>query len=313
MPEIRPLAAGDLREAQRIVRVAFGTFLGAPDPNNFWTDFDYVYGRFGAEHTAAFAADHDGRLAGSSFATRWGSVGVFGPISIRPELWNAGLAHPLVAAACDAFDGWGVRHAGLCTFPHSTKHVWLYQKFGFFPRFLTSIMAMPAGEAAMPPAALRYSTLSAGERAAAEAATLAVTDLLYDGLDLGAEIRTCTARNLGDTLLLRDGESRLAGFAVCHWGPASEAEAGCLFVKFGAVSPGPGAERRFAALLDGCAALAREIGMPSVVAGVCTAREEAYRQMLAYGFRSQVQVVAMHRPNEPGYSRAGLYVLDDWR
>ena len=31
------------------------------------------------------------------------------------------------------------------------------------------------------------------------------------------------------------------------------------------------------------------------------------------GFKTQLQGVTMHRPNEPGYSRAGLFVLDDWR
>jgi hypothetical protein len=66
----RPLVEHDLPEAQRIVRRAFGTFLGAPDLDTFWTDFDYVYGRFGAEHTVAFAADADGALAGVNFATR---------------------------------------------------------------------------------------------------------------------------------------------------------------------------------------------------------------------------------------------------
>ena len=55
MTTIRALAQADLPEARRIVRVAFGTFLGAPDPEQFWCDLDYVYGRFGAEHTAAFA------------------------------------------------------------------------------------------------------------------------------------------------------------------------------------------------------------------------------------------------------------------
>ena len=58
MAEVRPLTESDLSGAQRIVRRAFGTFLGAPDLDNFWTDFDYVYGRHGAEHTASFAADH---------------------------------------------------------------------------------------------------------------------------------------------------------------------------------------------------------------------------------------------------------------
>src|SRR5215472_1758170 len=75
MAKIRSLAERDLSEAQRIVRRAFGTFMGVPDLDNFWTDFDYVYGRFGAEHTASFAADQDGALAGVNFATNWGSAG----------------------------------------------------------------------------------------------------------------------------------------------------------------------------------------------------------------------------------------------
>ena len=107
--------------------------------------------------------------------------------------------------------------------------------------------------------------------------------------------------------------SRLAGFAICHWGPASEAGADCCFVKFGAVQPGPRAEQRFAGLLDACGELAVAAGMPKVLAGVNLAREEAYRQMVARGFRTEISGVTMHRPNEPGYSRPGVYVLDDWR
>jgi GNAT superfamily N-acetyltransferase len=310
----RPLTERDLPEAQSIVRRAFGTFLGAPDLDTFWTDFDYVYGRFGAEHTVAFAADADGALADLNFATRWGSVGFFGPIATRPDLWNRGIAQPLVQAASDAFDTWGVSHAGLCAFPHSTKHVWLYQKFGFYPRFLTPVMAapVPPGPSLRPPLA-RYSELSVDERAEAEQASRALTDAIHEGLDLRAEIRTVAARDLGDTLLLRDGASGLAGFAICHSGPASEAGKDCLFVKFGAARSGAGAEARFASLLDGCAALARAVGMTDVLAGVNTGREEAYRLMLSRGFRARMHVVTMHRPNEPGYNRPGCFVLDDWR
>jgi GNAT superfamily N-acetyltransferase len=308
----RPLAEPDLPQAQRIVRVAFGTFLGAPDPENFWTDFDYVYGRFACEHTVSFAADDDnGVLAGVNFATRWGSVGFFGPIATRPDLWNRGLAQPLVKAVSDTFEAWGVSHAGLCTFPHSTKHVHLYAKFGFHPRFLTPIMMAPARPAgATARGWSRYSALPEGQRREAESAAGALTDELYPGLDLGAEIRTNAARHHGDTLLLWEGDSRLAGFAICHWGPASEASADLLFVKFGAVR---GGEARFARLLEACTELASEAGMANVLAGVNTAREEAYRLMVRWGFRPEMHVVTMHRPNAAGYSRAGIFALDDWR
>jgi GNAT superfamily N-acetyltransferase len=312
MADVRQLTEPDLPEAQRLIRLAFGTFLGAPEPETFWADRDYAYGRFGAEHTAAFAAEEAGALVGSNFVTRWGSVGFFGPLTVRPDLWNSGVGQRLVGAACDVFAAWGVRHAGLCTFADSAKHVWTYGKFGFHPRFLTAIMAAPAQAGSGQPGS-RYAELPPGQRQQAETAIRELTEQLYDGLDLGGEIRTVLARGLGDTVLLWEGDSRLAGFAVCHWGPASEAGEGCCFVKFGAVRPGLGAEQRFAALLEACGDVAVAAGMPSVLAGVNLAREEAYRHMLARGFRTQVQAVTMHRPNEPGYSRPGLFVLDDWR
>jgi GNAT superfamily N-acetyltransferase len=262
---IRALAEADLPEAQRILRIAFGTFLGAPDPEQFWSDLNYVYGRFGAEHSAAFAAENDeDALVGSNFATRCGSVGFFGPLTTRPDLWDGGIGQRLVAAACDQLDAWGIRHAGLFTFAQSAKHVGLYGKFGFHPRFLTAIMAAPAGEQAMTSAVLRYSALPEGQWEEAGDACRELTEQIYPGLDLGGEIRTVAARALGDTALLCDQDSRLASFAVCHWGPASEAAEGCCFAKFAAVRPGPGAEERLGALLDACAALAREAKMPNV-------------------------------------------------
>ncbi len=48
-------------------------------------------------------------------------------------------------------------------------------------------------------------------------------------------------------------------------------------------------------------------------AGVSLARDDAYRAMRGAGFRTQLQGVCMHRPNEPGYHRAGVFVIDDWR
>jgi GNAT superfamily N-acetyltransferase len=241
MTIIHALTEADLPEARRIVRVAFGTFLGAPDPGQFWSDLDYVSGRFGAEHTAAFAAENDeGVLVGSNFATRWGSVGFFGPLTTRPDFWDGGIGQRLVAAAYYQLDAWGVRHAGLFTFAQSAKHVGLYGKLGFHPRFLTAIMTVPASTHTMTSVASRYSALPEGERQEAEDACRELTEELYPGLDLRGEIRTVAARALGDTALLWDQESRLAGFAVCHWGPASEAGEGCCYVKFGAVRRGAG-------------------------------------------------------------------------
>jgi hypothetical protein len=137
---IRPLQEGDLDAADRVMRIAFGTFLVAPDPMTVFGDMDYVRSRFAAEPSWAFAAELDGEVVGSNFATRWGSFGFFGPVTVRVDLWDRGIAGRLMQPIMDLFDQWQVRQAGLFTFPQSPKHIGLYQKFGFWPQYLTPLM-----------------------------------------------------------------------------------------------------------------------------------------------------------------------------
>jgi hypothetical protein len=157
-----------------------------------------------------------------------------------------------------------------------------------------------------------YSQLPEGERGECLRACRELTDAIYDGLDLEREIRAADAQRLGDTVLLRD-DAGLGGFAICHCGPGTEAGSGACYVKFGAVKPGPAAQSLFDRLLDACEALAATRGLTSLVAGVNTARHEAYRRMIARGFRADFQGVVMQRPNEPGYNRPEVYLIDDWR
>ena len=311
---VRPLAEKDLPEAERIFRTAFGTFLGAPDPATFWSDRDLVRGRFRATHTAGFAAELGGELVGTNFATRWGSVGFFGPLTVRPDLWEHKIGQHLVQAATECLDRWGTRHAGLFTFAQSAKHVGLYQKFGFWPRSLTAVMARQANAAQWQAEWVRYSTLTDPQRKTCIDSCRALTNAVYEGLDVGPEIETVQGQGLGDTVVVRDETgSNPVAFAICHYGPRSEAGAGACFVKFAAIRPSSTPARDFDRLLDACSALAAARGLPMLVAGVNMARHEAYRQMLDRGFRTELQGVTMHRPNEPGYSRQGAYVLDDWR
>jgi len=309
---IRPLRESDLPAADRICRLAFGTFLGLPDPLAFMGDADFVRTRWAADPTAGLGAELDGELVGSNFAARWGSVGFFGPLTVRPDLWDRGIARKLVEATMAIFDRWGVRHAGLFTFAHSPKHLALYQKFGFWPRFLTPVMSRPVQPAESVASPSTFSKLPESQRADGLRACRELTDALYDGLDLEREIRAVDAQGLGDTVMLSD-PAGLAGFAVCHCGPGSEAGSGVCYVKFGAVRPGSAAPTAFDRLLAACEAFAAARGLTRLVAGVNTGRSEAYRQMIARGFRTEMQGVAMQRPNEPGYNRPEVYLLDDWR
>ena len=311
-PAVSALNEKDLPEAERIFRVAFGTFLGAPDPELFWTDRDYVYGRQRAPHVASFGATLNGKIVGSNFATKWGSVGFFGPITVRPDLQERGIAKALLAKTMEQFDAWGTRHVGLFTFPQSAKHVSLYQKYGFYARFLTAIMSSPVAPRQSTTGWSRFGELNVAQQNEALLSCQGIADTLYPGLDLTEEVRATHTQGLGDTVLL-EGPSGIAAFAVCHYGPRSEAGAGACFIKFAAVRAGASSEQDYLRLLDACETLALAVRMPNLLAGANMARHEAYRHLVARGFRTEIQGVTMHRHNDPGYCRPGVYIIDDWR
>ena len=111
-----------------------------PNRLDFMGDRTLMAPRWRSSHVKVIAAREDGRLIGSNVVTRWGSFGFFGPLTVLPEYWDRGVAKRLLEATMTIFDRWGLRHTGLFTFPHSPKHVGLYQKFGYWPRYLTAIM-----------------------------------------------------------------------------------------------------------------------------------------------------------------------------
>ena len=114
--KVRALREPDLPVATRIMQQAFGAFLGAADPARFMADRNYVQSRWRADPSAALAAVIDGEVVGSNLATRWGSVGYFGPLTVAPDHWDRGVASRLLEPTLGLFTAWNVTHAGLFTF-----------------------------------------------------------------------------------------------------------------------------------------------------------------------------------------------------
>jgi GNAT superfamily N-acetyltransferase len=310
--KIGPLEQSDLEEADRIVRLAFGTFLGLPNPLDFMGDRTFMAPRWRSPHVKAIAAREGSRLIGSNLVTRWGSFGFFGPLTILPEYWNRGVAKQLLATTMKVYDGWGLRHTGLFTFAQSAKHVGLYQSFGYWPRYLTAIMNFtPQAEAQRTPAPVLLSTLKKSQREQAIQACAKLTDKIDRGLDLTDEIRAALAQHTGDVVLTYT-RSTLDAFAVCLHGPGSEGGEKICYVKFGAARGGAGAGERFDRLLDACEAFASS-RRAAIEAGVNAAREDAYRRMRSRGYQVAIQGVAMQRPHADGFNRPDAYVIDDWR
>ena len=307
--QVGPLKQSELEEAGRIVRRAFGAFLGLPESVEFMDDRDLVTPRWHSPHVKVLAAREGGRLIGSNIVTRWGSFGFFGPLTVLPEYWDRGVAKRLLASTMPIFERWGVRHTGLFTFAQSPKHVALYQKFGYWPRYLTAVMThTPAGAGVAPV------LLSAGKKAQREQVIEACRKLTHKidrGLDLTGEIRAVLAQRTGDVVLTYTG-TVLDGFAVCQNGPGSEGGEKVCYIKFAAARGGSGAGERLDKLLAACESFASSRGV-SVEAGVNLAREHAYECMRARGYRVAMQGVAMQRPHIEGFCRADAHVLDDWR
>jgi GNAT superfamily N-acetyltransferase len=310
---IGPLRHGDLDAADRVTRLAFGTFLGMPDPLQFMGDTSFIHTRWKADPEAAFCAKMDNEVIGSVFASNWGSVGFFGPLTIHPKLWDQGIAQYLMVPVMECFKTWGSRHLGLFTFAQSTKHVSLYQKFGFYPRFLTAAMSKSVRRRSE---SISWSCLSNAGTAEAESLlkqAYELTDSIFEGLDLTREIQSVSLQNLGETLFLWD-EGNLVGMAVCHCGPGTEAGGGNCYIKFGAIAPRSkaGAGRQFEKLLIACEQLAWEKALTKIEGGINTARRKAYKLMLANGFKTDMQGVIMQQP-DAGYNREDVFLIDDWR
>jgi GNAT superfamily N-acetyltransferase len=310
------LKQNELEEANRIVRLAFGTFLGLPNPLDFMGDRTFMAPRWHSTHVKVIAAREGGRLIGSNIATRWGSFGFFGPLTVLPEYWDRGVAQRLLEATMTIFESWGLRHSGLFTFPQSAKHVGLYQKFGYWPRYLTAIMtrtpeANPAPQVKRADSPTLLSGLNKSQREQAILACGKLTHKIEKRLDLTGEIRAVLAQRTSEVVLtMRRGV--LDGFAVCVNGAGSEGGEKTCYIKFAAARAGAGAGERFDELLDACDTFAASRGV-DIEAGVNLAREDAYRRMCSHGYRVAMQGVAMQRPHAVGFNRPDAHVIDDWR
>ena len=279
--KVGPLKKSELKEADCIFRVAFGTFMGLPNPMEFMGDRDFLISRWHAPHVKTLAARHNGRLIGTNQITRW----------------DRGVAQLLLDATMKVFDKQGLKRTGLFTFAHSAKHVGLYQKFGYWPGYLTALMThTPNAEGPHQtdaPGSVHLSALNKSRREEAVAGCAKLTAGIRRGLDLGEEIRSVLRQKTGEVVLIYT-RNALDGFAICLHGAGSEGGTHTCYVKFAAARSGAGA------------------GV-SLEAGMNMAREDAYRRMRAHGFKAFAQGVSMQRPHAPGHNRGDVYVIDDWR
>jgi GNAT superfamily N-acetyltransferase len=287
---IRRLEESELTEANRILRMAFGTFLKVEDSEALFPGRDPVSCRWRADPASAIAAEHVGKLIGTNFVSGWGTFGFFGPITVLPEYWDRKVAQLLLEQTMTVFDDWGISHRGLLTFPDSPKHIHLYEKYGFRAGHLIPVLSKDVA----PQTGVEYtrlSTLSEQDRWRAIDACSELTNEIFEGLNLKKEIRAVLDQKLGEICLIYGG----------------------CYVKFGAVRPSGKESSHFATLLRACEAVAAEQRLGLLSVGTNMARWKAYSQLTGLGFRTVFTGVAMENHPERSYNRPEFYVIDDWR
>lgn len=307
---IRAMRESDVAAADRLFRLAFGTWFQVPDPTQFRGNAGLLDLRLRNYPDGGVVAEADGALIGLSFASCWGSLGVLGPVAVHPDHWRHGIARKLLPPTLEIFQRWGCRLAGLFTFPNSATHLRLYQDFGFWPRHLTPVVAKPVAADASDGGAL--SLAAARDRKSLIASCGELTNAVFPGLDLGREIAGLLDARLGDVLAQAEG-SRVEGFAICHTGAGSEGGSQGCYVKFALVRPGPGAAEKLARLVSACEAFAHRSGVAQISAGAPTGRHGAYRLLVERGYRTVLMGVQMHRPYMDAYDGPEIFALDDWR
>lgn len=305
--EIRLTTFEDLPAVDRIFRTALGTFNGMENPMDFSGDAAVVRCRKLLYPETSLVAVQGETVVGSNFISHWGSLGLFGPLTVEPSLWNQGIARRLLDATMERFEELGVTQRGIFTFVKDTKHVVLYRRYGYYPQYLHFIMARNTPEWAGSLPAV-YSDLNAEQKAEIRAEIRKLTDSLLPGLDLTREVEAVDEYGWGDVVLLMDAD-RLDGFAICHAGKDTEAGSDIFYIKFGAaVDAG-----RYDDLLTACESLARQRGLGQVWTGVNLAREGVYSTLLNRGYEVLIPGVSMQAPNRLGYNRSDAFVMDDWR
>jgi len=313
---IRHMAEEDLSEADRIIRLAFGTFMGHDNPEDYRSDARYANPRYNADPSASFVAESNGKIIGSNFGLHWGSVGIFGPLTIHPEYWNKGIGSKLMEPVMKCFEEWNVTHSGAMTFANSPKHINLYRKFGYHPRFLIPFMSKKIEPKSIIPNTkftwAKYSECKEDQYKYLDGCKQ-VANTIYPGLDLELEIKAVNKMDFGETIIIFNEKKDIAGFAICHCGINTEAGNDKCYVKFGAVKSNSDAQSNFVNLLNACEELAVEKGLSIITGGVNAGRYNAYQSMLNQNFSIDFLGVSLHQPNNDAFNIADRYVIDDWR
>jgi hypothetical protein len=292
--QVRRVRKGDLSRVKDVLEHTFGDFLErqlGTRPRQAFAGAQYVHHRWLMEPWGCFVAEED-----------------------NAKIVGAALTQ-------EFFDENKTTLQGVMTYPTSPKHLALYHKFGYEPKYLTALMHRQLDRGAPRPAtklakgpltARRFSTLEETKKKASLARFHKITNGICRGMDLAKEIEIVDGLALGDTLLLERGRD-LIGFAIVHTPGVSEAPTGALYVKYMAIEP---AQKRVEHLEQFVAAVedfGHDLGVQRVILPVYLRYWLAYSTLVRCGYQTDFTMLRMQKGKQEDYEDPTHLVLDDWR
>jgi GNAT superfamily N-acetyltransferase len=315
--DARSLRPSEADAADRLFRLAFGTFLGLPDPMSFRPGAAIFPHRLATYPDGAVAVYEDDELIGAAIANRWGQVGVIGPVVVAPSHWNRGVGRILVNRTVAQLEEWGCKSVRLATFPHSAGHLRFYQRYGFWPTWLSASMMLPVNALEAPGKAIfrteLLSRLANSDASNIIASCAELSAQAEAGLDWTAECVHLLNSRAGDVVALIADE-RVVGFAICATGDGSEAGSGNCLIKAALVRDLAGDPvMTVGGLFAAVSAFASSLGLTNLIATVSTGNLATYRAMLANGFVAQIHQIVMSRSTAAKKSDSNIHVFEDLR
>lgn len=224
--------------------------------------------------------DEAGHVVAFNIAHRSGAEGWMGPLAVRPDRQGSGLGKTIVRTATDWLVDQGIATLGLETMPRTVENIGFYARLGFSPGYLTVTMTNDiATRGHTAPVLLSHKKGRAADEIVAAARRL-VTGLAQ-GFDFTREILLTAELGLGD-LSVVDGTDGLAAAVLWHSVPLAEGRPKdeVRVLKLAACDA-----RAFDAGIAATEAAAARVGIRRVAVRCQTRYEDAFRRLIARGYR----------------------------
>jgi GNAT superfamily N-acetyltransferase len=242
-------------------------------------------------------------------------------VAVLTNYHNQTIGQQLIRATQEFFEENKTTLQGVMTYPTSPKHLALYHKFGYQPKYLTAVMSRPLDRGAPRPATKlakgpltirRFSTLEETKKKASLVRFHKITNGICRGMDLAKEVEIVDGLALGDTLLLERGRD-LIGFAIVHTPGVSEAPTGALYVKYLAIDPPQKRVEHLEQFVAAVEDFGHDLGVQRVILPVYLRYWLAYSTLVRCGYQTDFTMVRMQKGKQEDYEDPTHLVLDDWR